>query len=293
MNPFDWSGPEFLVFYFFLSCLILALLGCQKYYFRWKNSGVIKALTTDVETDPYLIAGLQGRADTLVRVALVALLERGLLQAEGSKLKAVPGAVDYARHPLDKAILGLYRNSGEGKAVFADTIVWSEVRKVREQLLKMGLHDQGKWLRIFSGFVAVGFLWLVALAKIIVALERGHHNIFFLLIMAVVVARVVQKVMTDNIEARVLRGVRERFVQLGARSPFLQWNGMTGEFTFYVAVFGFTNLPLGIASTIQSLDILPPAPPTVGSSSSSSCGSSSCGSSCGGGGGCGGCGGGG
>jgi hypothetical protein len=109
--------------------------------------------------------------------------------------------------------LGLYRNSGNGKTVFTDAIVLSEVRKVREHLLPPRLESRGKWLQTF-GFVAVGFLWLVALAKIVIALERGHHNVHFLFIMALAVAGVAWKVMADSMEARIFREVRERFATL-------------------------------------------------------------------------------
>jgi len=292
MNPFNLRGPEFLLFYFLLSCLVLVLLWCQKTLYTMKNSGVVKALATKVEKDPYLIACLRGGSEELIRVALVTLLERGLLKAEGNMLEAVDGAISKVRCPLDKAILGLYENVGVGKIALKDSVVLSEAYKIRERLSEIGIHDQKKSSHTFnSGFVAICFLWFVALIKIIVALSRGHFNIIFLVMMALIAAGAVKIVANKDMGARVLSEVRKRFTYFGNRPSPLQFNSKTGEFAFYAAVFGFAGLSLEIVSIVEPLDIIPLKPTATDSSWGSSC-SSSCGSSCGSGcgGGCGGCG---
>jgi len=287
MNPFDLPGPAFLVFYFVLSFLVLALLRQIIDFRAAKSSDRIKAFATRVAQDPYLIASLRGNNE-LIQTALVALLERGFLEVKDDKMEAVAGAVEKARRPLDKAILGLYKTPGKGNIAFEDSIVLSEVRKIRERLSEIHLLKQ-RVNPVFAAVGAVCFLWVVALAKIVIALGRGHHNVLFLFVMAILAAIAVLFATIDDMEARVFRVVRERFANLGYRSSSLRFNGQTGEFAFYAAVFGLTDLSPEIASYIKQLDIVPkPKPPPERSSSSSSCGSgSSCGSSCGGG--CGGC----
>ena len=288
MNPFDLPGPAFLLFYFVISFLVLVLLHLRTESRAAENIDTVKALATRVAQDPYLIASVRGGRNELIQTALVALLERGLLEVKDNKLQAVAGAAEKARRPLDRAILGLYKEPGKGNIAFEDSIVLSEVTKVREKLSEIRLQGQ-KAETNFAAIGAVCFLWAVALTKIVIALARGHSNVLFLFIMAIVAAIAVVWVTFDNTDARVLDEVRERFASLGNRSSSLRFNGPTGEFAFYAAVFGLTGLSPEIASFVKQLDIAPPTPPAGSSSSGSSCSSYSSGSSCGSGGGCGGC----
>ncbi len=279
----------------------MALLWYVQKVYEERNSEGVTALGSRIARDPYLLACLRGGTGELILVALVALLERGLLKAKGDKLKADGDAAGKARRPLDKAILGLYKKSGEGQAAFADAIVLSEAGKIHEELCGMQLvpNGGGKRFRIFSGGVAVGFLWFVAFRKIGIALERGHHNIGFLIMMVLCIPLVVMIMSAERTHTtrtrlgeRVFSGVCGRFAGLGRRSSSLRFNGQTGEIAFYAAAFGLAGLPPAIASVIEPLDLAPPAPPpsSVGGAQGGggSCGSTSCGSSCGGG--CGGCG---
>src|ERR1700676_4468200 len=78
VNPFDLRGPEFLLFYFFLSLLVIG--------------GVVLLRRSDEDRDigkppiddPYLVAFLRGRENETLRVATLSLVDRGLLTLKSS-----------------------------------------------------------------------------------------------------------------------------------------------------------------------------------------------------------------
>ncbi|MDR2689384.1 MAG: TIGR04222 domain-containing membrane protein [Azoarcus sp.] len=307
MNPFDWRGPAFLLFYVLLACGILAL----QWYFQ-KRAGESQyhgndtaRLQAKVAQDPHLIAYLRAGRHELIRVAIIALLGRGLLVANGDKLQASPYAVTKARRPLDKAILTLYKREGKAQTAFTDATISSEIENIHKQLRNMKLlPNETQTLSRFLGVLfTIGFLWFVAGQKITLATARGHHNIGFLLLLAVLIvpiAAIAVNAQTrsparsrTNLGDHVLNGVRRQFAGLGKRSESLDFDGQTGEIAFYAAAIGSISLPPKVEAIIEPLDLNPPArPPNNAQRGNSSCGGScgsSCGSSCGGGG-CGGCG---
>jgi uncharacterized protein (TIGR04222 family) len=273
------------------------VIKCREQFLNKNALSNVLALEAEVAKDPYLVACLRGGSRELIQVALIALLERGLLKAQGNKLKAAADATDKVRRPLDKAILRLYKKASTGKAAFDDVVVLSEVDKIHERLREMALLPkvQAEPFRIHSGYAAVGFLWLVALVKIIIALGRGRYNIGFLVIMAIIFVPIAAVMICSRgsstyLGKHVLNKLHWRFASLGNRSSLLQFNGQTGDVAFYAAIFGLSGLPPAITSIIEPLELIPPPPQPSSGSDSSSSSHSSCSSSCGGGGGCGGCG---
>ena len=81
LNPFDLRGPEFLVFYIILALSVVGLVVLLRHAFE---SG--QAPKIDLG-DPYLIAYLRGGAQEAKRVALVTLIDRGLLILEGTQIR--------------------------------------------------------------------------------------------------------------------------------------------------------------------------------------------------------------
>jgi uncharacterized protein (TIGR04222 family) len=91
LNPFDLRGPEFLVFYLILSAGTLVLVWMFR---RWKElgeDGSAASAAKEVAQDPYQVAYLRGGRDEVVRVAVVSLIERGLLEARGESRAGDPG----------------------------------------------------------------------------------------------------------------------------------------------------------------------------------------------------------
>lgn len=137
--------------------------------------------------------------------------------------------------------------------------------------------------------VLLGF----ASIKIIKATTEGRHNIWFLLILAVVFTLFAIK---NSNPFRTILGnmvfadLRTLFTSLKSRVAMIPSGGATAEAALVMAVFGMTALPVSRFPILRRFEEKRPA---SGTSCSSGCGSSCSSSGCGGGGGCGGCGGGG
>jgi uncharacterized protein (TIGR04222 family) len=253
--------------------------------------------------DPYLVAHLRGGRDEAIRVALVSLLDRGLLKEDDSLLGAASNSIEVARRPLDRAILGRFARLDVRSRAFdehgdpvkeADTLAAELVEK---RLLPGVLHFVN---RLILGAAAGSVLVWLATTKIDVARARGHENVFFLWSLMFGALFVLVRVVTRRRTAlgdRVVSDLEELFSGLRARASRIERGGATNELALLVGVYGVEALPENV--TFDRLALLPPQKRKQGSSCSSggsSCGSSggsSCGSSCGGGGcggGCGGCG---
>jgi len=301
MNPFDLRGPEFLVFYVALSLAVLLLLACLRGLRRVREStndrGKIAALRAQVGQDPYLVACLRDGRDETIRVAIVSLLEQGRLKAENDLLRTVGGQrrVKMTEHPLDKAILGAFVNPAKAEIAFKDNTIDTEVSALSNRLWSLELRPRtGSYSDTFGRGTAALFLLAVALIKIIVALSRGHFNIGFLILFALIAISAVLGIGSYDRTAlgdQVLDAIQQQFDSLHRRP--ITFNDKTGDVAFYAAAFGVSLLPAAIAEILEPLAIRPP-PPVVSSSSSGGSSCSSCSSSCGGGGcgggGCGGCG---
>src|SRR3974390_1249430 len=81
MYPFDLPGPQFLVFYGVFALAIILALNIGR---RISEGGP----TPQIEaTDPYLFACLRGGPKEVARVATLGLVDRGLLQISGGKVR--------------------------------------------------------------------------------------------------------------------------------------------------------------------------------------------------------------
>jgi uncharacterized protein (TIGR04222 family) len=295
-NPFDLPGPEFLVFYLVLGAVVTAAIVLLR------RRSETAAETTVPLTDYLKIAYLRGGADEALRVAAVALMDRGLVEVvDGSHLQAKPANPPAGLQRTEQRLLESCKIPTRASAIADDTSLQITVRAECEgQLVRAGLLPDNnvkadrQWL-LFGG---ASVLVVVALVKILVALSRGRTNIGFLIIVALVFAyvlfRAASPFRTQAGEA-MLADLRQLFRALRSRPSSLSAPSGTNELALLAAVFGIGALPSGRGYVAEKLFRKPQK------ASSASCGSggSSCGSSCGGGGsscgggcggGCGGCG---
>jgi uncharacterized protein (TIGR04222 family) len=295
MNPLDMAGPQFLIFYLVLGALTIAALVIAR---RIREAGEGPHVNL---SDPYLIAYLRGGANEALRVATVSLVDRGLLEADGTTLKTVrDAAAAGVRRPIEKAILDKFGSLGAASSVFDDSSVAASTSELERSLRQVKLLPDAatQTARLGRLFLALAVLWGVAGLKIVVALSRGRRNVGFLVVLAIVFAIVAAAVSFRRRTARgdaVLSDVRRLFEHLRSRRSSLRRGGGTAEATLLAAAFGIAALPSLEWAYAQSL--YPRAARSSSSSCGSSCGSSSScssSSSCGGGscggGGCGGCG---
>ena len=76
MNPFAWSGPEFLGFYLVLSIVVVGACFLRTRVLSGRRSA---PPLTRLTSDPYGIAVLRGGAEEAVRMAIFNLVDRGIL----------------------------------------------------------------------------------------------------------------------------------------------------------------------------------------------------------------------
>lgn len=299
MNPFDLRGPAFLLFYVIYAAAVLIGVALVR---RRVESGPPPRLDL---ADPYLIAMLRGGRDEAIRVAIVSLVDRGLLAVDEELWRTTDErAVVSLTHPLERALLERFGRGGDRPtSIRTDAAVDAACAELRERLegLELLAGPAIKRARALRAWIAALVVVTPALIKLQLAAQRGHGNVGFLVVLAVIAAVAVAANRGGRVTARgdrVLADLRGLFADLERRAPSIQAGGATSELALLAAVFGLAAVPTALVPQVPEL-IDPRAGAGSGGttfsssgSCSSACGSSS-GSSCGGGcgGGCGGCGG--
>jgi uncharacterized protein (TIGR04222 family) len=285
MWPFDMRGPDFLVFYLIICAIVItaeALL---------RHSGESSDMPKVNLSDPYLIAFLRGGKNETLRVVTMALVDRGVLVADGTKITAAEGAWGKTQSELERKIIRHFTPTAEASSLFKTKETDPEMWQYEQQLTQLKLLPdvEIKQARSLRMWIALLIGLGLAITKIVVALNTGHSNIEFLCILAVIFAIVVVKVSRPRLTKageQMIGDLRTMFDGLKTRASQYQGGASPTEFALMAAVFGMAMVP-------DAKKLFPQA------------GSSSCGSSCGSssgdgggdggggdGGGCGGCGGG-
>jgi len=280
MWPFDMRGPEFLIFYLIASSIVVTALALLRHAGEPPDAPKVNL------ADPYLIAFLRGGKNEALRVVTMALVDRGMLAAGGSRIGAIEGAWGKARSPLEQKIVRHFTPSAEAPTLFKTKEADPEMQPYQDELTRLGLlpDSEQKEARLLRMLVALLVVLGPAITKLIVALQTGHKNIQILIVLAVIFTLIVVMISRPRRTRagdRLIADLRTMFEGLQQRSSELQNGTSPVEFALMAAVFGMATIP-------SAKKLFP--------QSSSSCGGG-CGSSGGdgggcGGGGCGGCGGG-
>ncbi|HKR10804.1 MAG TPA: TIGR04222 domain-containing membrane protein [Pyrinomonadaceae bacterium] len=303
MNPFDLTGPQFLLFYVIFAGLVLT--GTV----FWRRRAELTGSPRIDLSDPYLIAYLRGGEKEVLRVATIALIERGLLVRNGKQIQCASNVSPAAaQKPIEKALLKKYARAGVASSMFEDDGLSNACEPYGNTLRQARLLPdewvtQNRWIRLA---VAGSLLGGVALTKVLIAVAAGRTNVGFLLALTMIAIVVAAKFsfprLTESGKAMIedaqslYSGMRTRAASVTAGSA----GGAGVEPLMLAAVFGVGALT---GPALLSADVFEEEHKKMasnscstshsgcgsGGSSCSSGGGSSCGSSCGGG--CGGCGG--
>lgn len=315
MNPFDLTGPQFLLFYIIFAGLVLSGLAF------WRRRAELSPSTPRIDlSDPYLIAFLRGGEKEVLRVATVTLIDRGLLVRDGPQIKrAEDASPDSVRRPIERALLNKYARPGKVSWMFEDDGLSKACEQYAVTLQRARLipDDYVYRARLVRLIIATFLLTGVGFTKVMIAIEAGRTNVGFLIVLIIaslVIAAAVSfprltesgREMIEDVQS-LYRGLRNRASSMnaGGASP-TNAGGAGVEPMMLAAVFGMGALAGSGSSYAEGLfrghdkrrsnscATDGDCGSSCSSSSSSSCSasSSSCssGSSCGGGG-CGGCGG--
>lgn len=293
-NPFDLRGPPFLLFYACLGILVAIVIRMVQ---RSREEGAPPRIDT---SDPYLIAYLRGGKNEAARVAAISLIDRGLLKEHGDDELVAAANSDTVRRPIEKALILLFTKPQSAGAMFSAPGIEATCRGLEDHLVRRGClpNDAVRAQRRELFIAALVVLLGVAGVKIVVALARGHTNIAFLVVSAIVFVLICRRIVKRRRTRRgdeLLHDLRRLFARLRDRARNLSPGGANADAALLAAVFGVAALPAsGFGYAHRLFRKSSKSDSGGGSSCGSSCGSSSGSSSCGGGGGgCGGCGGGG
>jgi len=314
MNVFDWRGPQFVLFYLVFG---VALYFIARQLRAWTDPRGARDPTPN--DDPYLVACLRGGPAEAIRVCIVSLLDRGLLQSTDNQLHSAATAARVVRRPLERAIIARAQAAPTRvRDIVRDDSVQQQAALLRDELAAQGFYAVPRILpvRILIYVLCAGAAIWVALHKLLLAIERGRSNVLFLYLMpvalciALAIAIFPRRTLAGEAHVRALKRL---FARTHDNRQQLRFGGQSTELVWLSAVFGLSALPH--TSFPEVYQLFPGTRRNANAStscSSSGCGSSNaCGtasssdssssdsssscssSSCGGGSSCGGCGGGG
>ena len=297
VNPFDWSGPWFLLAYLIFGVLVYYL--ARELLIRQELRNPHAQLS--LADDPYRIAFLRGGALEAVKIAAIVLVDRGLLRADGPLLEtASADSLRFASHDIERDVLRLYLGrQGHSKELAAQAEMLPSCRAYQETLTQQELLVGPPLLRRRARITwpAHYLLLTVAAVKAVIAISRQHYNLLFLALLLAIFLLMLRGLRTQAISwsaQRLLTDLRMLFGRLNQRASRLQAGSSSADMALLAAIFGLGALPLSVYAYVAQLY---PVPRHSSDSSSGSTGDSSSGGGDGGGdgggSGCGGCGGGG
>ncbi|MCE5243152.1 MAG: TIGR04222 domain-containing membrane protein [Syntrophobacteraceae bacterium] len=308
----DMYGPDFLILY--AAAIIIALIVARRMVRNAAPADLAMPLTLPLRPDPVEVAYLRGGEAEVIRFTVFKLIQNRLVMLNDAKSGTIVRIEDNARASalggFERAVYdSLYtprKMKDVVKALFADF-------QARCLSYRTSLEDRGLLATAFARAKALRVrLYILALIfglggyKLAVALSRGHTNVLFLVIMAIIGTILAFKVCRVPRLSRRGREYLDRFkAQVRPTAEAASKDQMSGfddgALAFQVALLGFAVLA-GTSYAAYADTLSPPASSfgdVTGGCGGGGCGggsdsggsSSDGGGGCGGGG-CGGCGGG-
>ena len=299
VNPFDWSGPWFLLAYLIFGLLVYYL--ARELLIRQELRNPHAQLS--LADDPYRIAFLRGGALEAVKIAAIVLVDRGLLRADGPLLEtASADSLRFASHDIERDVLRLYLGrQGHSKELAAQADMLPSCRAYQDSLTQQELLVGPPLLRRRERITwpAHYLLLTVAAVKAVIAISRQHYNLLFLALLLAIFLLMLRGLRTQATSwsaQRLLTDLRMLFGRLNQRAARLQAGSSSADMALLAAIFGLGALPLSVYAYVAELYPVPrhsSDSSSGGTGDSSSGGGDGGGDGGGGGSGCGGCGGGG
>lgn len=246
MNPFDLTGPEFLVFYAALTTLLIVV---SRILLRGKEERVEGSGGVAIR-DPYLMAVLRGGRAELLRVAVVALADRGLLAVSANRAQATEAGL--AAKPADEVereLLEYCREPRSASALFGGPVLFVAAQRYEDELVRLGfVPDRAAYVRRRNAFFAgSALLAIVTAVRVAAAFTTGHTHIDTLLmftgaaIAGFGIALVARRTAAGD---AYLREVRNLFKSLSLRPRDVRGGNARSELAMIAAVFGTATLAM-------------------------------------------------
>lgn len=313
LNPLDFNGPTFLVFF-----LVLLLLGIviQVLVRGWLLAPSMGPNQSGKPTKPlslYELAYFRGRVVAVGQVGIVELLNKRLIEPDinSGRFRAV-GVVDHGTlKSMDDVPATLLRACQSGTGLLPGAIrneIKFSTERIRSNLEQMGLVPSfaARFWTAGASLMVFGSINLLGLSKLMVGLERDKPVGFLMLLLVATLVLGVLLALSKHLNAAGRRRLDDAQTELG-RVPPAESQGKSdvqpsfdasSMMVMSIAVMGLSATGSQYLVDSDSRSLLERAEKSA-NGSGSGCGASGCGGGDGGGGGgcggggCGGCGGGG
>ena len=287
-NPLNFTGPEFLLFYFCSSIVVICLASILRFCLRLPYA---KKDDLPSPLNLYEMAYLAGGKDRVVDTAIASLVQQQYATPDSNKRSLkFTGSINEVSDPIEEAVAIATKNKTSINDIRDDSLASLNVKmnQIQNKLCELSLliSDQ-QCLRIkqYPMYLILACIAL-GIAKIMVGTYRGKP-VGFLVIMCLILGFIAIS-FWNTTPFRSHYG--DRILKVLQKNNPLNIGSNTDEnLAVALALGGTTFLP----SDLRLLFMPPVYTSSRSGSSSSSGGGSSCGSGCGSGcgGGCGGCGG--
>jgi uncharacterized protein (TIGR04222 family) len=286
-----------LVDFYFPILVVLAVAG---YFVAQRlaapgTSSAAKAPAFDYR-DPYLIAALRGGPRAVIELAVVALLDRGLLESAEATFDGAAhikvgreDAVEFAANDVERALL----TAATSKVAVRHAVTAVQVKAAGEayarRLIALGLKlDAAEATRRRAILVAC---LLPVVVVVILRVVLPKHVALFHVALGLVVLLITGAIARAKRNERgkaILKELKDLFAGLSARAAELRRGRMSSDAVFCGAAFGLASLPAleyPAAAHFSEEERKRRSDNSGDSGGGSSCGFQNCGSSDGGGGG--------
>lgn len=279
-NPLNFTGSEFLTFYFQLSIVAVFLASCLRAYLRLPDGNLVKRT---VSLDAYEAAYLAKGKNHVVDTAIASLVQKGRVTAQQERrILTLKGSVEELSHPVEQAVANAIASDGRIDRVRSGLTQAIAIDVIRDQLRQLDLlvsRNQSSKAQTYPALLIACLLGL-GITKILVGISRGKP-VGYLLMMCIVVAIIglgfwLTPAHRSRYGDRVLQDLRTR-----VRSTVVSHTDPHLPLAF--ALFGMAILPNDMFADLKKLFIIDGGGGGNGGGGGGGDG--------GGGGGCGGCGG--
>jgi uncharacterized protein (TIGR04222 family) len=263
MNPFDLHGPAFLFFYAVLAIVVIAVA----WHVRRRNErdqnrhlgemrrGLVlshthpDAAASVAFSDPYLIAHLRGGSSEVIRTAIVSLIDRGVLDVDGDKVRTSSrGREAMLRKKIEESLQARCMTARDPKDLFSNEELAAACIEYDRQLIAQRLMPNGDMneerRRIF--LPAAGVLLFISATKLLLAFLRGRTNVMFLIFFTIGSMIALYKIVFPRrtpLGDDFLAELKNLFNALKLRAAQLRPGGASAEVALLTAVFGIAALP--------------------------------------------------
>jgi uncharacterized protein (TIGR04222 family) len=192
-NPLgNMWGPDFLLFYAFFSVCVIVC--AYLYVARRDAADVLNLPETPAQFDPYEIAYLRGEVNEVIRTAVYALNQKGLIAIESKTFRAArirpSGATTFDLGDIERRVMDAIRKEPAIPQLFANADLREALTILcegyRSRLNRQGLlqSEAARGETKTAMWAGVGILIALALYKLAAALAHGRSNVGLLCVFA-------------------------------------------------------------------------------------------------------------